>query len=292
MDGNKCRALLAALEAGSLSGAAEKLGYTISGMSRMMAALEGEVGLPLLLRGKQGVRPTAECAALLPSLRALVQAQEVCRQEVQALRGLQTGQVRLGTAYAAFYPLLAQVTWAFRQARPGVAVQIRRGYSTALAQALEDFSMDLCLISRRETGGRWVPLFTDPLVAVLPPSHPLAAQERVPLAAFARFPYVETYPDADSDNARALRRAGVVPATCCATMDSAATCTLVQAGLGIALENKCSTAGWTGVALRPVEPAEEIEIGLALSRRPTLAAQAFFTDLEKGLGETFGRKAP
>ncbi|MFQ7009528.1 MAG: LysR family transcriptional regulator [Oscillospiraceae bacterium] len=35
----KCRALLAVLEAGSLSAAAEKLDYTPSGLSRMMAAL-------------------------------------------------------------------------------------------------------------------------------------------------------------------------------------------------------------------------------------------------------------
>ena len=40
MDTEKCRALLAVLEAGSLSAAAEKLDYTPSGLSRMMAALE------------------------------------------------------------------------------------------------------------------------------------------------------------------------------------------------------------------------------------------------------------
>ena len=42
MDTEKCRALLAVLEAGSLSAAAEKLDYTPSGLSRMMAALEQE----------------------------------------------------------------------------------------------------------------------------------------------------------------------------------------------------------------------------------------------------------
>lgn len=50
MDTEKCRALLAVLEAGSLSAAAEKLDYTPSGLSRMMAALEQELGFPLLSR--------------------------------------------------------------------------------------------------------------------------------------------------------------------------------------------------------------------------------------------------
>ena len=56
MDTEKCRALLAVLEAGSLSAAAEKLDYTPSGLSRMMAALEQELGFPLLSRSHSGVR--------------------------------------------------------------------------------------------------------------------------------------------------------------------------------------------------------------------------------------------
>ena len=66
MDTEKCRALLAVLEAGSLSAAAEKLDYTPSGLSRMMAALEQELGFPLLSRSHNGVQPTRACRTLLP----------------------------------------------------------------------------------------------------------------------------------------------------------------------------------------------------------------------------------
>lgn len=52
MDTEKCRALIAALELGSLTAAAESLGYTPSGISRMMAALEDEMGFPLLIRNR------------------------------------------------------------------------------------------------------------------------------------------------------------------------------------------------------------------------------------------------
>ena len=69
MDTEKCRALLAVLEAGSLSAAAEKLDYTPSGLSRMMAALEQELGFPLLSRSHNGVQPTRACRTLLPTLR-------------------------------------------------------------------------------------------------------------------------------------------------------------------------------------------------------------------------------
>ena len=52
MDTAKCAALLLAVELGSLSAAAERLGYTVSGMSRMILSLEDELGFRLLNRSR------------------------------------------------------------------------------------------------------------------------------------------------------------------------------------------------------------------------------------------------
>lgn len=69
MDTAKCAALLLAVELGSLSAAAERLGYTVSGMSRMILSLEDELGFRLLNRSRAGVEPTRECALLLGAMR-------------------------------------------------------------------------------------------------------------------------------------------------------------------------------------------------------------------------------
>ena len=50
MDTEKCAALLCVIESGSITAAADKLGYTVSGVSRMMSAMETESGFPLLVR--------------------------------------------------------------------------------------------------------------------------------------------------------------------------------------------------------------------------------------------------
>ena len=60
--------------------------YTPSGISRMIAALEEENGFPLLLRDRNGVRPTDECEALLPAIRELLHAGESCAQLFAQLR--------------------------------------------------------------------------------------------------------------------------------------------------------------------------------------------------------------
>ena len=93
MDTEKCRALIVALDIGSLSAAAKQLGYTVGGVSRMMAILEEETGFPLLVRSKSGVSPTSECEALLPVMRDLVYTSEKYGQTAAALRGLDSGRV-------------------------------------------------------------------------------------------------------------------------------------------------------------------------------------------------------
>ena len=58
MDTKKTKALLLALERGSLTAAAEELGYTQSGLTHMMNSLEDELGIRLLVRSKVGPRQT------------------------------------------------------------------------------------------------------------------------------------------------------------------------------------------------------------------------------------------
>ena len=65
METKKWEALLTAVELGSFTRAAERLGYTQSGLTHMMHALEKEVGFPLLIRDKKGVRPTADGETVL-----------------------------------------------------------------------------------------------------------------------------------------------------------------------------------------------------------------------------------
>ena len=55
MDTQKLNALLRSIELGSFSAAAEELGFTPSGISHMAAAVEDELGYPVLLRGRSGV---------------------------------------------------------------------------------------------------------------------------------------------------------------------------------------------------------------------------------------------
>ena len=80
MEAVKCEAFLAAAELGSLTATAELLGYTQSGVTRMIGTLEEELGFPLFLRSKKGVQLTENGKLMLPLLREVVRAHHNAEQ--------------------------------------------------------------------------------------------------------------------------------------------------------------------------------------------------------------------
>ena len=69
MESARCKAFIESVERGSFRAAAEALGYTPSAVSQLVAALEKDLGLMLLVRSKKGVKVTSEGAKLAPIVR-------------------------------------------------------------------------------------------------------------------------------------------------------------------------------------------------------------------------------
>ena len=93
MDTARYKAFIVAAEEGSISKAAEKLGYTPSGISQLLKALETDLGIALLNRGKKGVRLTEAGENLLPDFREIVRLERNVFDKAQAVNGLERGSV-------------------------------------------------------------------------------------------------------------------------------------------------------------------------------------------------------
>ncbi|MDD7409434.1 MAG: LysR family transcriptional regulator [Anaerovoracaceae bacterium] len=273
MTGDKYKVLLAVLEAGSISGAAERLGYTPSGVSRMMASLEDELGLRLLERGKSGASATRECQALLPSIRSAVYYQSQSEQLAARIRGLDVGTVTIGTSYGAYYRWLAGITAEFTSAYPNIEVRFVCKNSTDLYKAIESHTVDIGIISRRDTDGVWIPLREDPMVAWVPGDSRYDRLGYVPVKAFAEEPYIEPYPGEDTDTLRYFKKHGISPNIRYTVNDTYAAFCLVEAGLGITAMNDLTKGEWNGkVSVVPVKPAETISIGITTPKDAVLPA--------------------
>lgn len=281
MDLEKMKALLCVLDRGSLSAAAEAMGYTPSGISRMMASLEEELGFALLIRTREGICPTQECEQMLPVIRNFVRSGQDCLLMAGKIKGMEVGHVTIGTAYSTFYRKLADLIKAFYEKYPGIKVEIISGYSTELLEKLKSHQLDLCIISKRGEVPGWIPICKDPMMAWVSKDHPLAEEQGIPLEAFAHEKYIDTYPNADIDNVHVFSESGIIPNTQFYTKDSYATWQMVDAGLGISMNNNLNSREWNGnVKVLPLIPEQIIEIGIAYGGEMSLAGKTFLEFLK------------
>ncbi len=279
MDTEKCAALLCVIESGSITAAAEKLGYTVSGVSRMMAAMEAESGFPLLVRSKNGVAPTEDCLRLLPTVKELARLGGLYQERVSAVRGLETGRIRVGSVYSAYYDWLAQTISSFSALHPGIEISFLQGSSSEFYAGLAAHEVDFCIVSRRGGDFDFYPLLRDPLVAWVPAGHPRVRDGFYPLGDFEKEPYIDTYPGQETDNERAFRANGLSPRGQFLSVDIQATRAMVAAGLGVSLCNSILSHGLDlkGIAELGTRPRCEVEIGIAAPRKAdsSPAAESF-----------------
>src|SRR4051812_27407566 len=209
-DLHRARTFVAIVRHGSVSAAADVLGYTQSAVSQQLSTLERDVGLTLIDRGRRPLRPTPAGNELLPDVERLLSRAAALDATVGDVRGLRRGRVEVVAFASALASLLPPVIAAFGAAHPGVDVGVTEAETDPALAALRGGSADVAvvhLMPGQETAddGDLVraPLVGDPLHAVLPAAHRLSARETVALDALAGEPLV--VPRADGP-AAAFRR--------------------------------------------------------------------------------------
>ena len=286
METEKCRALLRAVELGSITAAAADLGYTASGISRMLAALEQETGLPLLVRSRQGVAPSRACEALLPIMRELVRQAKWLEETAAELNGLNRGTIVIGgMAYAGWFRWLMQRVAAFRTAYPNIEFRTQEGTSSDLARAVEENRADFAIISEREGEYDWIPLQKDELLLMVPRNHPFAQRGAVELTALTGETYIEIYPNKETDNSRCLKHNHVNPTRRFYCGDVFSAMAMAEAGMGITMVNAVIAETLQGeVAFTHLNPRQYVEIGIAHPQKLAPAAGRFLADIRQALG--------
>ncbi|MBQ5754063.1 MAG: LysR family transcriptional regulator [Oscillospiraceae bacterium] len=270
MDAAKCDIFLKVLDRGSFSRVAEELGYTPSGVSRSIAALEEEVGFPLLVRSRSGIQPTENGRQLIPIFRQMVYWDEQCQQVSGEIRGVEKGNITIGANYSVSFQWLPRILARFEEDYPQIHVQILEGCGQELRTYLEERRVDFCLSSRQKGPWEWLPLRDDALVAWLPESHPLAQADAFPLSAFNDEPFILTLPGRNSDTEQLLERHNIHPYIKFTTVDSFATYSMVEEGLGVSINNDLIAKNWKGrVKVLPLDPPQPLHLGILV---PSLSA--------------------
>lgn len=276
METARCRAFLTAAESGSFSAAAELLGYTPSGVSQLVSALENELGVSLLSRSKRGVALTPSGESLLPAAREMLRQEQRLREQAAELKGLAMGSVTIAT-YASIARLwLPEVIRAFRADHPQIGIDVVEGIWQELHQMVGERRADMAFMSYAEPMPYdWVELTKDPMLAILPRDHPLAGAERYPLERCREETFIMPAKGRDVDIVEMLKRAGIEPQIKVSTLENLSALAMIEQGLGMSVMNDIITQRWEcDVVKLPLDPPQEVTLGVAVPDLAHLAPAA------------------
>lgn len=172
MNLSQLQILLMVAERGSFSEAALHLDTSQSAVSRAIAALEAELGVTLLSRGRFGARLTPIGERVLVHVRQIVQARAKIEQEVQEEQRLGRGRVRLASFRSAATHLLPPAIARFCQQFPNVEVTLIENDPTGVEQALCEGRVDIGVVPLPRTSdalATWE-IARDEFVVLLPPA--------------------------------------------------------------------------------------------------------------------------
>lgn len=283
MDIEKAKVYLTALQKGSFKAAAEELGYTTSGVSRCIAALEAEVGAALFIRDRHGVKPSKEAEEFIPIFEGMVYQDALFQDAISRLHGLETGCVTIGISYSAYFRLVTEKIKAFQKLYPGIEVRTVQKTSSELLDLMNQHQVDFAIMTKRPGNYHFHKLLDDPMVACISKDNPISKWNTFPLEKFNELPMAAAYPDIETDYRRELEKRGIVPKIHYSAGDVYAAYCLVEADLGISLSNKLEVECYGGnVALLHTEPQINLEIGVMYieSKYMTIAARRFLDILK------------
>ncbi|MDF3299438.1 LysR family transcriptional regulator [Streptomyces tropicalis] len=260
--------LRAVVRNGSMTAAAEQLGYTPSAISQQVAALEKEAGIALLERFGRGVRPTAAGRLLIGYTEIISQNVAEAETALADLRAGRTGRLAIRYFTSVGPTLMAPALTRLRREHPGVQIDLKLGDQQDPLAEVEQGNADLAIVvrpgDRIRQGVRLIHLLDDPYLAVLPAHHPLAARRVLSLTDLAGEPWISSEPPGPCLDIAvdACAAAGFSPSYVAASEDYATAVGLVAAGLGVGLIPRLGLGSHLpGVAVRKVhrpEPARDI----------------------------------
>jgi DNA-binding transcriptional LysR family regulator len=191
VDLNALRIFLSVAHERSFSRAAAKVHRTQPAVSQAVRRLEVELGEQLFDRSSKNGRLTEAGKMLQNYGQRLVRLAEETESAVRELRDLQRGRVLIGANEAAVHTLLPLIV-RFRHRCPEIVIDVRRVPARQIAVEVQQGSLDFGALTFRpsESGLLEVPVGTDELVLLVPPSHPLASRRQVAMEDVAREPVV------------------------------------------------------------------------------------------------------
>lgn len=268
--------LTKAVETGTLTQAAEELGYSQSGLTRAINALEEEWGVRLLIRGRNGVKLTAEGEKLFPYIRTVLHDQRRLEERIDELNGLRDGLIRIGTFNSVSAQWLPGIIKKFHTDYSGVRFELLHGTDAQIVNWICDGRVDVGFVAY-PTGTELEAdfLYRDPIVSIFAENDPLAKLEKFPLSMLPELPYVALNEGVEDEITAILNQNRIEPDARFMESDDHAVIAMVEHGLGTSLMSRMMLQGFSRrIVAVPIDPPGHRDLGIACRSKELLSNAA------------------
>lgn len=268
--------LTKAVETGTLTQAAEELGYSQSGLTRAINALEEEWSVRLLIRGRNGVKLTAEGEKLFPYIRMVLHDQRRLEERIGELNGLRDGLIRIGTFNSVSAQWLPGIIKKFHTDYSGVRFELLHGTDAQIVNWICDGRVDLGFVgypTKTELEADF--LYRDPIVSIFAENDPLARLEKFPLSMLPELPYVALNEGVEDEITAILSQNRIEPDARFMESDDHAVIAMVEHGLGTSLMSRMMLQGFSRrIVAVPIDPPGHRDLGIACRSKELLSNAA------------------
>ncbi|MEV8314889.1 LysR family transcriptional regulator [Streptomyces sp. NPDC059900] len=263
MDPHLLRTFVAVVDNRSFSAAARELGYTQSAVSQHIAALEADLGAPLVERRPVG--PTAAGERLMEHARPLLLRLEAARADIARFHATRPARLAVAATPLSLTPSLARALARIRSSAPGLAVTLAVLGREAVLAAVMAGDADTGLVDGAAAPSDPLPLpgpgplattavAEQPLVVLLPAGHPLTCRSSLRLPDLTDAHWLDA-PDTAVPLAQlraTARTDGFRPQVSYRGTDIRGVGTLVAGGHGLAALPRTAAAGLPGTVAVPL----------------------------------------
>ena len=236
MNIQKYMAFVKVVEYGSFTKTADILNYSQSGISRMINDIENEWGVTLLERSKGGVKLTGDGTKLLPYAKKICDDFEKLQNQIDELKGLQSGLIRIGTFSSVATHWLPNIIKEFQKDYPNIDYELLLGDYTEIEEWIHTGRVD-CGFVRLPTSPNFDTIFLkeDKLLAVIPENHSMKDCDTFPVNALCDEPFMLLEKGAKSEISKIFENNNLKPDIRFTTWDDYAIMSMVENGLGISI---------------------------------------------------------
>ena len=294
MNLHQLHAVLTVFELGSVTAAAARLRLTQSAVSRIIGAVEAEIGLTLFERYRRRLIPTQHVIRFVEQAAQIVSSMHELEASARALKQGRIDRVRIISVPPFLQTILPRVVARRLNANPQLSVKMDVARRVDTPDWINRRDFDIAIVGlpvdRPEVSVE--PLPPVEAVAVLPRGHTLARQRSIRLRDIVSGPLVthSTGPLFRSELDRMLARQGSAPAPVVEASTGWVVCAIVRAGAGLAVMDPFTALAATNSGLVVRRLSEKIVLNygvLTLRGRPVLREAAIMVkEIHREVGKS------